>query len=387
MGESRCKLRICMLTYSFYESDNRVRRYAESLARRGDHVDVISLRREGQLSFSELNGVHVHRVQQRVRNEHRNWNYLYRIIKFFFRSSVQLTRNHLIRPYDLIHAHSIPDFEVFAAVIPKLSGTPVILDIHDIVPELYCNKFNVKKDSIIYKALVLVEKASIGFADHAIVSNDLWRNRLVSRSVSSNKCSSILNYPDEQVFSRKDRKTTREKTVLLYPGTLNHHQGLDIAVMAFAKIRDAAPRSEFHIYGDGPAKKDLSDLVRRYGLQGRVLLKDPVSLDEIVGVMAQADIGVIPKKNDDFGGEAFSTKSLEFMILGIPIIVARTRIDRFYFNDSIVKFFEPENVDDLAVAMIALMREQMGRLSQNKIAGMSKNTSIWIWWMDWWVGD
>ena len=36
-------MRICMVAYSFYETDNRVRRYAEALARRGDKVDALSI--------------------------------------------------------------------------------------------------------------------------------------------------------------------------------------------------------------------------------------------------------------------------------------------------------------------------------------------------------
>ena len=36
--------KICMVAYTAYESDNRVRRYAETLAKRGDHVDVIAIR-------------------------------------------------------------------------------------------------------------------------------------------------------------------------------------------------------------------------------------------------------------------------------------------------------------------------------------------------------
>jgi hypothetical protein len=42
----RGSLRVCMIAYSFYETDNRVMRYAETLPRRGDHVDVLALQRE-----------------------------------------------------------------------------------------------------------------------------------------------------------------------------------------------------------------------------------------------------------------------------------------------------------------------------------------------------
>ena len=40
-------MRVCMVTYSFYESDARVQQYATALAARGDQVDVMALRREG----------------------------------------------------------------------------------------------------------------------------------------------------------------------------------------------------------------------------------------------------------------------------------------------------------------------------------------------------
>jgi glycosyltransferase involved in cell wall biosynthesis len=351
-------LHVAMLSYSFYESDGRVRRYAETLVQRGDRVDVLALRREGQSGYGELNGVRVHRLQKRVRDEKGRWDHLGRIMKFFARSAAQLTQQHLDHAYDLVHVHSVPDFEVFAALVPKLLGAKVVLDIHDIVPELYGNKFNVKKASSAFKALVLMEKLSTRFSDHTIISNDLWKKTLLSRSVAPGKCTSILNYPDGHLFRRSVPDKQSGKIVLLYPGTLNRHQGLDIAISAFAKIRDAAPNAEFQIYGEGPARPGLEALVGELQLQGRVLIKDPVPLDEIVGVMAAADIGVIPKKDDDFGGEAFSTKTLEFMMLGVPIIVARTRIDRFYFNDSMVKFFEPGNADDLAAAMLAMINDQ-----------------------------
>jgi glycosyltransferase involved in cell wall biosynthesis len=366
-----------MLTYSFYESDNRVRRYAETLVRRGDRVDVISLRRKGQYFYNELNGVNVYRIQERVRDEKSKIVYLFRILKFFIRSAVILSRKHINRPYDLVHVHSVPDFEVFAALVPKLLGARVILDIHDIVPELYCNKFGVKNNSVVFKALVWVEKASIYFSDHVIISNDRWRYRLVSRSVTKQKCTTILNYPDKLFCTTNCQKNNR-KAVLLYPGTLNHHQGLDVAVKAFAKIKHQAPVAEFHIYGEGPAKADLAEQIRVLGLENRVFLKDPVPLDEIVGIMAKADIGIIPKKNDNFGGEAFSTKTLEFMILGVPIILSRTRIDQFYFDETVVKFFEPENPDDLAAAMLEMIhdktiRERLAKSGQDFAAKNSWN--------------
>ena len=58
--------RVCMVTHSFYESDNRVILYAECLAGAGDHVEVLALRRTPDLPKKAIiNGVMVHRIQDR----------------------------------------------------------------------------------------------------------------------------------------------------------------------------------------------------------------------------------------------------------------------------------------------------------------------------------
>jgi len=351
-------MNVCMLTYSFYESDNRVRRYAEALIRRGDSVDVLSLRRKGQDYYNELNGVRIFRIQERVRNEKGKLSYLIRIFKFLFCSTYTLVRKHLFQPYDLIHVHSVPDFEVFAALIPKLIGAKIILDIHDIVPEFYAAKFNGDRESFVFKMLVWVEKISIAIADHVIISNDLWKKTLCSRSVRFDKCTTIINYPDESIFFKRETRDDKKKVVFLYPGSLNHHQGLDLAVKAFDQVKNLVRGAELHIVGEGPEKQQLVQMVRGLSLEDRVIFKDQVSLDAIPKIMAKADIGIIPKRNNGFGSEAFSTKTLEFMILGIPIIVSRTKIDQLFFDNSVVKYFEAGNIGDLAGAMLAMIKDK-----------------------------
>ena len=80
-------------------------------------------------------------------------------------------------------------------------------------------------------------------------------------------------------------------------------------------------------------------------------------MDQVPKVMANADIGIVPKRNDFFGGMAFSTKILEFMSMGIPVIVSKTMIDTYYFDDSLVTFFNPDSVGDLANAMETLVNQ------------------------------
>lgn len=351
-----------MLGYTRYDTDNRVKRYAETLVRLGHNVDVISYRIEGQGCYEQINGVNVYRIQLRSHNEKGKCAYLLNLITFLVNSAIILTKMHLSNPYHLIHVHSVPDFEVFAAFIPKLTGARIILDIHDIVPEFYASKFAVKQSSIGFEALIVVERAAIAFADHVIISNHIWKKRLVSRSVKENKCTVILNLPDQTTFYRRhSKKHNSDKFTLMYPGTLSWHQGVDIAVKAFAKIADSAPNAVFLIYGNGPQRKQLEKLVRDLRLVDRVFIMGLRAIEEIAEIMAEADLGIVPKRNDPFGGEAFSTKILEFMSLGIPVLVSETKIDRFYFNDSLVKFFSPEDEDDLARAMLSLIKSKASR--------------------------
>jgi glycosyltransferase involved in cell wall biosynthesis len=364
-----------MLVYAFYESDTRVLQYAKVLAARGDSVDVFALRREGSPSFEVMDGVNVYRIQSRKVNEPGRLAYLVRVLRFLLVSTFVLTKKHLSKPYDVVHVHSVPDSFIFAALAPKLSGARIILDIHDILPEFYASKFGLSSNSFLFRMLVLVEGVSTHFADHVIVANHLWRERL-SRSVRPDKCTTIINYPDPCIFYRRARAEKSQAFRILYPGSLNQHQGLDIAIRAFAQAADRMPGAEFHIYGEGPTRNWLIQLTSRLGLSKRIFFHDFLPTHEIADIMASADLAVVPKRaSSGFGNEAASTKIMEFMALGIPVIVSRTKIDSYYHDDSMVKFFESENADQLAEAMVLLWQDPRLRaqLAVNALEYVRKN--------------
>lgn len=376
---NRPSLKVCHVVYAFYETDTRVRMYAEALAERGDHVDVVSLQKDGQPPYELLKGVHVHRIQPRIVNERSKGTFLYRLLKFFVKSSSFLARktSNGNGNYDLIHVHSVPDFEVFAALIPKLRGSKVILDIHDIVPEFYTSKFDVSHDSFVFKGLMFAEKASTAFADHVIIANHLWEKTITERSVPKEKCSTFLNYPVPAFFKSYPRKRLDNKVRMIYPGSLNIHQGLDIAVRAFDLIRAKAPEAEFFIYGDGPARDALWQLIAEMNLEARVFLRDFQPLDKIIPLMADSDIGIVPKRAESFGDKAFSTKIFEFMALSVPVIASRTTIDNYYFDDNIVTFFNPGDPESLAQAMLGLIRDRQRRVIQANNANEFIKQNSW----------
>lgn len=368
-------MRACMVSYSIYESDNRVRRYAETLVQQGYEVDAVALSAEGQpQTASIIEGVRFFPIQRRIRDEKGRFSYLFKILFFFFRSMWFLIRQHKKEPYDLIHVHSVPDFEVFAAWYPKLKGAKVILDIHDIVPEFYASKFQTSQQSLAFRLLVLAERLSTGFSDHVIASNHIWEKRLSERSVEESKLTTIINFPDTRIFRTEGKTRRDDKFIFMYPGSLNYHQGIDLAIEAFSRVTNLCPNAEFHIYGSGEQIPSLLQLIKKLELEEKVIFKNSLPIDKIARVMENADVGLVPKRKEGFGNEAFSTKILEFMSLGVPVIVPNTAIDTYYFNPNVVEFFNAGEEESLVDAMLLLTNDAKRRqsLSSNAIEFVRK---------------
>jgi glycosyltransferase involved in cell wall biosynthesis len=373
--------RVCMIAYSNYDNDNRVMRYAEELAQRGDSVEVLALRGDRMAGRSKtICGVRVFGIQSRARKDEKTRSsYLWPLLKFSAQAWAVVTWRHLRRPYDLVHVHNMPDFLVFTAWFPKLTGAKVILDIHDIVPEFYASKFDVPGHRSGVRMLKRMERASARFSHHVIISNHLWRDKFAARTGTESKCTVFVNNVNSGIFTPRLRKRRDGKFIIIFPGGLQWHQGLDIALRAFQIVSPKAPAAEFHIYGDGSMKQGLMELSRELGLEDKVRFFDPMPLRAIAEVMANADLGVVPKRADSFGNEAYSTKIMEFMSLGIPVVVSSTKIDRFYFDDSVVRFFESGNVNALAAAMLEMildrnLRESMARRASEYAARNSWDT-------------
>jgi glycosyltransferase involved in cell wall biosynthesis len=351
-----------MITHSSYETDNRVRRYAETLVRRGDSVEVIALSSgDTPMGTAELNGVMVHRIQHRERNERSKWSYAARLLRFLVSSSFLITRLHRKQRYDVIHVHNMPDFLVFAAWYPKWTGAKVILDIHDLTPDLFASKFKSEGEGIYVKLLKVLERASASFVNHVIISNDLWFETFVARSAPREKCSVFLNHVDPAIFYPHERARKDGKFIVIFPGSFQWHQGLDIAIKAFARIQTKMPNTEFHLYGvagGGNLQKDLAALATQLGLDGSVKFHSSLPIDQVADVIANADLGVVPKRADSFGNEAYSTKIMEFMSQGVPVVVSRTKIDSFYFNDNVVRFFTSGDDQAMAEAMLEVIQDQ-----------------------------
>lgn len=375
-------MKVCVLAWSVYETDARIRKYSEALTERGDSVDVIALSPDDRNKIPtkySLQKVTVYEVLKRF-PERRSIDYLIAVLKFFFISSYYITKKHVINRYDLIHVHSPPDFEVFAAFLPKLLGAKIVLDIHDPVPDFFAAKFGSENNNVYIKLLNLLERISAKFADHVITVTDYWKDVISKRShIPDRKISVIVNLPDTRLFNPK-KFTKKEKSnrnfSLLYPGTLNKHCGLDIAIKAINLVKKEIPSIKFLIYGKGSEYNRLQLIVDDLGLEDFVFFHNHVSWEIIPKIVNDADIGIaLLSGHGEYSQQALNVKLFEFLAMGLPVVATRTKALRYYIDKDIVMLSEPNDPNDVARCIRELYYNSNKRreLKRNGLKFIKKN--------------
>lgn len=338
-------------------------REAMALKKAGYIVDVICLRTsEKEKVLSEFEGLRIFKINKRFAAEKNAFGYFWGLFCFFFKALGLLGYLGVRNRYRLVHVTSPPDVMVFAAIVPRMLGARILLDIHDIGPELFMRKLSVPEDNFLIALLKWLEKVSSSFSDHVFTVTDLWRDRLVSRSVPPEKCSVLLNVPDTGIFKfRNCRKKGASETInLYYHGSIEEHFGVDTLLQAMTLIIPVIHNVRLNIYASkrGRMFDKYVSYVNAQKLTDNVTFHLGVPFYELPSVLEAADIGIVPTKNSVFADEALSMKSLEYIFLGIPIVISRTKAHRYYYKDSMVKFFDPCNSADLAKSIIELCKDE-----------------------------
>jgi glycosyltransferase involved in cell wall biosynthesis len=348
--------RVAMVMFSFHPIDPRPRRAADALASMGMKVDLICLKAKKHDPTHEIhNGIDILRLSV-SHSRGSAYSYMYQYSRFLITTAAILSARTLVRSYDLVYVHNMPDILVFSALLPKLCGAKVILDIHDPMPELMMTIKGLEPQAPSVRLLKWLEKKSLAFADSAVTVNRACERLFVSRGCPPGKITVIMNSPDERIFrfqsphTRTTLSTTpRKPFVIMFHGSLLPRNGLDLAVDALAIVRQSIPDAVLRIYGWQTPFLDLvMDSVRARGLQDAVEYLGTRSQEELVEKIKECDIGVIPNHRSIFAELNTPTRIFEYLALGKPVIAPRAAGIRDYFRDGSLIFFELGNAQDLA---------------------------------------
>jgi len=344
--------RVGVVMFSFYPNDPRPRRALEAMVHEGMFVDLICLRGEGSPAREVQGSVEVFRIPLK-RRRGGMLAYFYQYAAFILLSSAILAWRSLTRRYDLVHVHNMPDILVLCALVPKMFGAKVILDLHDPMPELMMTIFKLENDSWKVRLLRRIEKWSIARANAVVTVSVTFKRVFSARSCPPEKVEVVMNSPDGEIFPLRapatPSYTSRRPFVVMYHGSLVERNGLDLAVEALALVRETLPEAELKIYGQStPFLDRVMEMAKSKGLQDAVHYHGPRLLEELVGEIEGCDVGVIPNQRNSFTDINTPTRIFEYLALGKPCIAPRTSgIQDYFAGDSLV-FFESGDAQDMA---------------------------------------
>lgn len=365
--------RVGLVVLSSYPFDPRPRRTADLLMRHGMSVDYICVA-DGKAPWHErTNGIDVFRVPI----EHQRGGklaYAYQYSAFILASSVILAARSWRRRYDLIYINNMPDVLVVSALLPKIFGAKVILDLHDPMPELMMTIFAKDPNSKSVQLLKLLEKWSMERADQILTPNIAFKRIFAARSCQEEKIVVIMNSPNGSIFPFRPacprpalNRNSNRPFVVIYHGTLVERNGLDVAVEAFAHIRTKLPAAQLHIYGKAtPFMERVMQSARERGLQQSVLHLGEKPLEQIVDAIDACDVGVVPNHHNAFTDINMPTRIFEYLARGKPVIAPRTAGIQDYFDEHSLLFFEAGDAEDLArkIEFVACHSEEAYRITE-----------------------
>jgi glycosyltransferase involved in cell wall biosynthesis len=367
--------RILFVAYTDYKFDARVKRHAEALAQHGYAVDVISLADESQFDRTvKINGIRAGRYRGHSRAE-----YLRRYLGFFTKAVYKAARLNHDYHYEAVIVCSIPDAAIVSGLIPKLTGSKLVLDMHDTMPELYQEKFPGAFGTFGAAALRLEERMSARMADLVFAVHDLHAARLRETGIAPEKIVVILNTPDPRLFSppQSDVQHACNSFTVVTHGTINRRLGLDTAIDALKLVQNQLPNIRFRILGPGEHRESVRAHVKQLGLENIVEFEDGVPLEILADALRDASLGIVPNEATPATELMLPVKLLEYVNLGIPVIASNLRTIRHYFPEDAIRYFTPSNPESMAEALMHMYLHPEERRRQAFRAGEVAKVISW----------
>lgn len=340
-----------------------VRREAEALAGAGFDVDVICMRGPGRPRRAVVNGVTVVSLPTNRRRGGSKARYAFDYGRFFMLAAGVLAARHLRRPYHVVQADSMPDFLVFAALVPKLLGSRVIAYMNEPTPELAETVF---RAAWLSRVLVLIEQHALRFADHSFTVTDQLKEQYVKRGAAAGRITVVLNGYDPGTIPADlspVRVAGKREFIAVCHGTIEDRYGQDTIVAAANLLRNEIPDLRFIITGRGSRATHITRAIADNGLGDVVCFEGWVSRPLLFDILRSADVGIVAQKASPYSHLVHTNKMIDYWIFGLPVIASRLRAVSETYDDHFIEYFEPGNAAELAAA-ISRLRYDPGRRAE-----------------------
>jgi glycosyltransferase involved in cell wall biosynthesis len=255
------------------------------------------------------------------------------LLKFFLDIFLVIwTAGLLIRnKYDFVHAHEEAVF--FCRFLKPIFRFKLVYDMHSSLPQQLTN-FQYTKSRFLMGVFKKLEDSSLKSSDAIItICTDLTDYVLVL-NIDKDKVFQIENsiFDAIKVTSAKKNpgnnvrnpetaengfRIPRDRTIIVYAGTLEHYQGIDILIAAFKNVVHRNPDAFLLIVGGTPTQVEhYQAITNTYGLAENVLFTGRVSQSLAKYYSNLASVLVSPRKS----GTNTPLKIYEQIASGIPLV-------------------------------------------------------------------
>jgi glycosyltransferase involved in cell wall biosynthesis len=350
--------RACILRRSD-QYEPTVQSEAEALAGAGFDVEVIFMRAAGSPRRAVVNGVTVIRLPVGLRNSMASKAVGYGL--FFLLAAGHVSVRHLRRRYAVVQANTLPDFLVFAPLLPKLLGSRVVAYMQEPAPEL---AETVLGRNWITGVLARIEQWAMRFADHSVTVTDQLKQRYVERGAAADRITVVLNCADSAIVRGNwspPPAVANSGFVVVCHGTIEDRYGQDTIIDAARILRDEMPDLRVVMTGCGSRTSELLKSIADYRLQEMVRFEGWVSSSQLNDILYSADVGIVAQKASPYSHLVHTNKMVDYWIFGLPVIASRLHAVSQLYDDQFIEYFEPADAADLAAAIRRLRADPARR--------------------------
>jgi glycosyltransferase involved in cell wall biosynthesis len=369
-------MKIGMILDAAFPPDPRVENEAVSLVNAGHEVFLFCLKYANEKSTEIINGIQVKRYDSsKLEYKLSALAYTVPFYTFLMRKKI-----HQFIKESKIEALHIHDIRIAQAVFNanKKHHLPVVLDLHDNMPEVmklypHLQKFP-GKYMISPKKWKQKEEEFIIRADKVISVSPEFIETLQNRLPSEkDKFVLVPNTIRKSFFEdfKVDTSITekyKDKFVILYLGDTHIRRGLQTAISAIEKLKDAIPNLKLVIVGKNTTDPILKEQVETLELKSFVDFEGWQNVSLFQSYILSSAICISPLHRNLQHDVAYANKIFQYMSLGKPLLVSDAIAQkRLVEKTNAGLVHEERNVDDFTTQVLKLYKDASlrDRLGEN----------------------
>ncbi len=267
----------------------------------------------------------------------------------------------LVSRPDVIYGRFFPS-TLSCGIFAKLTGTPYIVEINDIVPKLISMQ---DKSRLLVLASSATMSLNLRLADRIVAITDGIKKELqMDYGVDSKKIVVIQNGANTDLFSPADvvRAELGLEDGLRYVcfvGAFEPWQGIEDLLSAVPIICERCPEVRFLLVGDGPLYEKLLDLSKKSPISDKIIFTGLVPYEKVPRYINASDICIAPKRPLSAGYSPL--KLYEYAACAKPVVASRLPGFEFLKSEGAGSLFSPNDPQDLADIVIRLLEDDAAR--------------------------